>query len=58
MNENNRFRTIMSVVIGIAGLVWLALAIRNSRGGAFPWTGLGIFLILLAGINIGRTRRR
>jgi hypothetical protein len=57
MKEANRFRTVMSVVIGIAGLIWLALAIRNTRDGGFPWTGLVIFLIVLAAINIGRTRR-
>ena len=58
-NANDRFRNMMTAVVGVAGLIWLGLAVFNTRGGGdFPMTGLVMFLVLLAAVNIGRTRRQ
>lgn len=51
-----RFFGMMSVVIGVAALIWLVLALLNVRqGGSFNWIGLVIFVIL-AGIFTARQR--
>jgi hypothetical protein len=48
----------MSVVVLVAGLVWLGFALYNGRrGGAFNWGGLTAFLLLLAGFTIAGSRR-
>jgi hypothetical protein len=48
----------MSVVVLVAGLVWLGFALYNARrGGAFNWGGLTVFLLLLAGFTLAGSRR-
>lgn len=59
MTPNDRFLRNMMVVIALAGLVWLGFALSNVwRGGAFHWSGLGVFVLLIVALGLGRTRSR
>jgi hypothetical protein len=49
----------MSIVISVAGLVWLALALFNVRkGGSFNWSIVVVFLVLLAGFSLAGAQGR
>lgn len=58
-DSTDRFRGFMLILMALAGVAWLVLALLNvRRGGSFSWTSLGVFILLLVGINLGRARRR
>ncbi len=57
-NSRDRFLNLMAGGVMIAGVVWLGLALYNARqGSSFSWTGLVIFLVLVAGLLLARARR-
>ncbi len=58
-SPRNRFFQMMSIVISVAGLVWLALALFNVRkGGSFNWSIVVVFLVLLAGFSLAGAQGR
>lgn len=58
MSPNRRFFGYMTIVIAVAGLVWLGLAVfRAAQGDSFDWVGLGIFAILIAAMALARSGR-
>jgi hypothetical protein len=55
-NPNHRFFAMMSLVILVAGLIWLGIAlVEVQRGGSFNWGGVVIFLGALAAFAIARS---
>ena len=55
---NRRFLTNMMIVIGIAGLVWLGVALVNyRRGGDFDWGGIVLFAIAMLALSMARGGR-
>lgn len=54
-SPRDRFLRMMSIVLLVAGLAWLVVALINVRqGGSFDWTGVAVFLILLAAFFVAR----
>ena len=54
----NPFYRYMSIVVLVAGLVWLGFALYNARrGGSFNWGGLTAFILILAAFTIAGSRR-
>ena len=57
-NANQRFYRLMSIGVVLAGLLWFGLALYNTRrGGSFSWSGLTVFILILAGFTIAGSRR-